>query len=274
MTIWKGAARPLPPHAFSRAAAKLGCEIAALRAVWEVEAAGRFYLKDGTVIRRFEPHKMPGSKTTWRDSLKIGPKRREALFQQAYARNPEAACQASSWGAPQIMGFNKVDAGHSSAIAMVRAFADSEDAQLRAFVALVESWGLATRLRSHDWVGFARRYNGSGQPAIYGRRIEKAYRKHSGKKSPVVLRLGDRGAAVRRLQTALGIEIDGAFGRETDAAVRLFQGSRGLKVDGVVGARTWAALEAGRDAKPPAQPASVALPALVSLILSILGRFK
>lgn len=63
-----------------------------------------------------------------------------------------------------------------------------------------------------------------------------------------VLRLGDRGAAVRAMQDALkrhGVDpgpSDGIFGNMTLRAVRAFQGARGLAVDGVVGPQTWGAL--------------------------------
>lgn len=68
-----------------------------------------------------------------------------------------------------------------------------------------------------------------------------------------MLRLGGGGAAVRRLQTALGVTVDGRFGPATEDAVRAFQERVGLPVDGLVGARTWEALKQSRDAKPKAQ---------------------
>lgn len=54
-----------------------------------------------------------------------------------------------------------------------------------------------------------------------------------------------RGEDVKKLQRALklsGREIDGVFGKATDAAVREFQRIHGLKVDGKVGPATWAEL--------------------------------
>jgi chitosanase len=56
-----------------------------------------------------------------------------------------------------------------------------------------------------------------------------------------------RGERVSRLQEALqrsgiSIDVDGVFGKQTDAAVRLFQSQRQLTVDGVVGPATRAAL--------------------------------
>ena len=60
--------------------------------------------------------------------------------------------------------------------------------------------------------------------------------------SAVELEVGDRGDAVRTLQTRLGVAADGIFGPGTERAVRELQASRGLLVDGVVGPQTWAAL--------------------------------
>ncbi|GAB2514989.1 peptidoglycan-binding protein [Lysobacter humi (ex Lee et al. 2017)] len=85
-----------------------------------------------------------------------------------------------------------------------------------------------------------------------------------------VLRLGDRGAEVERVQAMLrrhgatdargrAIEVDGDFGPRTDEAVRRFQRAQRLEDDGIVGPGTRAALAA------PAQrtgPVSGSTPAL------------
>lgn len=57
-----------------------------------------------------------------------------------------------------------------------------------------------------------------------------------------VLKLGDKGQEVRRLQSKLGIEVDGQFGYGTQKAVMQFQEKHGLEVDGKVGKATWAKL--------------------------------
>ena len=63
-----------------------------------------------------------------------------------------------------------------------------------------------------------------------------------------VLRLTDRGSAVKELQRRLNargshLAEDGIFGQATLTAVRLVQRDHGLKADGIVGPATWGVLE-------------------------------
>ena len=75
---------------------------------------------------------------------------------------------------------------------------------------------------------------------------------------PSSLRRGDDGESVRRLQRLLAAAgfspgaTDGHFGEATEAAVRALQEARNLEVDGIVGPRTWASLGGG--GSPPAPP--------------------
>jgi hypothetical protein len=253
---WIGAARPSTAEDMRLAAARLECDLPAILAIWDVEASGREFKADGSLPRRFEPHKLPGSTMTWRDSLAMSEKDRWALFDQAYASGwPDAALRATSWGAPQIMGFHAQALGFQSTKAMVEAFAESGGNQINAFVSFVVRNGLATHVRAHDWYKFAVGYNGSGQPEAYAKKIEAAYRRHSGgHSSPVILRFGAQGDEVRRVQSALGIPADGVFGTETEGAVRTFQIANGLTPDGIVGFKTWTALESRISRPPAAQP--------------------
>ncbi len=70
------------------------------------------------------------------------------------------------------------------------------------------------------------------------------------------MRRADRGDAVRGVQEefqfrnlsgdpAVGLQIDGIFGPDTDATVRAFQQALGLSADGIVGPLTWRALVSG-----------------------------
>jgi hypothetical protein len=60
--------------------------------------------------------------------------------------------------------------------------------------------------------------------------------------SEVVVKRGDRGSAVRQVQQALEIAVDGVFGADTERAVKRFQKSKGIAVDGIVGPQTRDAL--------------------------------
>jgi len=267
---------------FRDVAGRLGGEHAAIRAVFDVEAAGRFYERDGSLPHRFEPHHFPrgywgeigfhpGRKTPWKASLRLSNSRRRKMFAAAEEIDREAAYRASSWGAPQIMGFNAGPAGYASAQDMVADMLEHPDNQVLAFFEFVDSQGLGAYLRAHDWYRFAYRYNGSGQAQTYARKLESAYRRRSGGASKVVLRVGDRGDSVSELQRLLAATghlpgagmVDGVFGPETRTAVLSFQESRGIAADGVVGAVTWgqieaAAREAGTGAPVPETQETVA----------------
>lgn len=58
----------------------------------------------------------------------------------------------------------------------------------------------------------------------------------------MLLRLNDRGEAVKAVQAKLGLVADGIFGTITDGAVRAFQRAQGLVADGIVGPATLARL--------------------------------
>lgn len=60
----------------------------------------------------------------------------------------------------------------------------------------------------------------------------------------VLLRRGTRGQTVKKMQAALGIGADGAFGPGTEKAVQDFQAAQGLDADGLAGPETLARLDA------------------------------
>lgn len=250
------------PSIFREVADGIGCDIATIRAVFEVEAAGKFFNADGSIPRRFEPHHFPrglwsrlgfspGDRAPWRASLALSTQERQRQYAVAENIDPEAAAVASSWGAPQIMGFNHTPAGFRTALAMVDDMDDCADNQVRAFFNFIVAQGLDGALRAQDWFAFASGYNGTGQAEVYAGKLRSAYRRHSGGvSSPAILRLGSRGDRVAALQQALlslgylpgEDDVDAAYGPATQAAVRWFQRSHGLTADGIVGARTWTKL--------------------------------
>ena len=97
----------------------------------------------------------------------------------------------------------------------------------------------------------------------------------AGKKKPaepangeVVVKRGDRGKAVRQVQSALGVAADGVFGAQTERAVKRFQKRKGIAVDGVVGPQTREALGLDPFARGSLrrESSSVRLPRILRLI--------
>lgn len=159
---------------FSDAADALKCDVAAIRAVYEVESRGEGFGPDGRPIILFEPHVFSRLTQHRFDSTHGGvsykkwgskpyPKDQKARWDQllyAAKLDRDAAYQAASWGAPQIMGFNYALCAFSTVHEFVAAMSKSERDQLFVFVQFVSASGLADELREHRWDDFARRYNG------------------------------------------------------------------------------------------------------------------
>ena len=243
------------------AAARLGVDVPAIKAIADVESSGVTHWAGGLVPLLFEAHwfgKLTGyryndshpgiSSTSWNRALyRGGPAEYERLA-EARALDNDAALQSASWGAFQVMGFHWRALGYDSPTAFVSAM-QTASGQLDAFVRFVEAdVALAGALKRHDWSDFAARYNGPGQVDAYAAKIAAAYDRWSrgpaSAAEPVrpAMSLGSKGGDVARLQAALGITVDGEFGPKTEAAVRAFQGLHDLEADGVVGPKTRAAL--------------------------------
>lgn len=73
----------------------------------------------------------------------------------------------------------------------------------------------------------------------------------------LLLQEGLHGEAVRKLQTALGIDADGKFGPGTRAAVCACQEKNGLEVDGIAGPQTLAGMSGFEGVTPEKVAASV-----------------
>jgi len=85
--------------------------------------------------------------------------------------------------------------------------------------------------------------SGLGAPAYAAGKEHQASAKAGARRMhPRILRLGDAGPDVVRIQRMLGVSADGVFGHITLRAVRRFQAEHGLLVDGEVGPHTRAAM--------------------------------
>jgi hypothetical protein len=91
------------------------------------------------------------------------------------------------------------------------------------------------------WAGGGGATAPSAKPKV-AKKSKKAKGKGTSEVGTVVLERGDRGAAVRQVQEALGVAADGVFGAQTEQAVKRFQKRKGLAADGVVGPQTRDAL--------------------------------
>lgn len=185
--MFRGRALLRTPGVYARIAERLGCEEAAVRAVVEVEAAGRGFLASGRPKILFERHwfsrltkgkydaAAPGISSPKAGGYR-GNEREYDRLAEAMDLDAQAALLATSFGLGQIMGFNHVKAGYASPGAMVDAFCDSEDAQLDGMASFIAAEGLADELKRRDWAGFARRYNGSAYARNeYDKKLAAAY---------------------------------------------------------------------------------------------------
>lgn len=240
-------------EAISDAAEAIGCDIAAIKAVIDVESRGGF-LDDGRPKILFERHyfcKLTNGKynaaapdiSSSKTGGYFGGVREWQRFERACSMDRDAALRSTSWGAFQIMGSNYKTAGFSGVEEFRAAMCESEDRQLDAFVKFVKSNGLDDELRQRDWPGFARGYNGPNyKKNNYDEKLRAAYLLHSRgaprAEAVSILRMGSQGDDVEEVQEKLGITADGDFGPTTRSALIDFQRKNGLKPDGIVGAKT------------------------------------
>jgi hypothetical protein len=121
---------------------------------------------------------------------------------------------------------------------------------------------------SADGGGAVAPSSGDDKSADEGKDKQAPTRKRSPEPAAVVLKRGDRGAAVRKVQSALSIAVDGVFGAQTEQAVIRFQKRKGLTADGIVGPQTRDALglEPFANGSVRRQSSGVELPRVLRLI--------
>ncbi len=196
-------ARPLTEDDYKDVAKKLRVEVAAIKAVVDIEAgpAHEGFWTKGKPIINFDlsVYKKRASK---RNVLARAQKERPEIFAKSntkkygslqaarWARVNAAmsvdsisAIEGTFWGMFQIGGFNYELCDTKSPQDFYRKMCRSERDQLDLFASLLINTGMVEPLRKKDWAGFARRYNGPSYAShAYHTRMAKAYTKHSGKK--------------------------------------------------------------------------------------------
>ena len=182
--------------AIAAAAGLLCCDIAAIRAIDEVESRGAGFDTQGRVKILFEPHRFNAhsggaydlshphlSYPSWIAGAPSYRRDQHKVLAEAMALDADAALRATSWGRYQIMGDNYRAAGYRTLHAYVEAMRTSEDAHLAAFVSFVRADPRMYRaLQKRDWETFARRYNGPAYAKHgYHTKLADAYKRHGGK---------------------------------------------------------------------------------------------
>ncbi|MER3433691.1 MAG: hypothetical protein C4288_09705 [Leptolyngbya sp. ERB_1_1] len=181
--------RSLSAQDFRDVARSIGCEVAAVRAVVDVEAAGSGFLRDGRPKILFEAQWFSEftngqfddshddiSSPVWNRALYVGGAGEWDRIYRAANLQREAALKSASWGLGQIMGFNHAAAGYRDVESFVRDLHESEGKQLAAMFNFIKSNRLDRFLNNRDWAGFARQYNGeSYRVNRYDEKLAAAY---------------------------------------------------------------------------------------------------
>ncbi len=185
---------------------------------------------------------------------------RWTLLRRAAAVDRQAAYESVSWGVGQVMGAHWAWLGYTNVDALVAEARRSVAGQIELMARYIEKAGLVSPLRRHDWAAFARGYNGPDYKRHgYDRKIAAAYARYARLPPratvdpPAIptLARGATGPDVVDLQTMLiaagqTVARDGIFGLETQLAIRRFQTAQGLDADGIAGPLTMAALSTAR----------------------------
>lgn len=256
---FKGAAKKINERDYEWAAASLNCDLAAIKAVAEVESEGRGgFLKDKRPVILFEAHyfsRLTGhlydkshpdiSSRRWNRTLYKGGALEYKRLMKARHLDPAAALQSCSWGMFQVMGANYKIAGAESVFGFVELMCHSEGDHLVAMVKYCLSVGLADEIRELRWDDFARIYNGPGyRKNNYHGKLARAYEKYKQSAKEGYINWPPLDVIQARLNevSRTKITVDGVRGPKTRAAIMDFQCKNGLVVDGIVGRKTLEAL--------------------------------
>ena len=181
----------LQEHDYESAAFEIGCEVAAVKAVAEVESAGAGFLQDGRAKILFEGHifykytkgKYPESDINykkWTKQYYVGGAGEYERLAKAEKLDKVAARLSASYGKFQIMGFNFAICGYPSIDDFYDEMQANEGNHLEAFIGYVKHVGLGDAMRTKSWTEFAKRYNGPEYwKNSYDKKMADAYKKFS-----------------------------------------------------------------------------------------------
>jgi hypothetical protein len=193
----EGASKSLTEKDIKAAARKLAVQVAAIKAVTEVESRESGFLPSGRPVILFERHVMYRQlPAATRDRAAenfpalvnrkpggyVGGESEWRRLQRACAIDRNSGIESASWGLFQIMGFHWQALGYASAADFSEAMHENEGEHLEAFVRFIKQDSrLHKALKARDWQAFAERYNGPAYARNqYDNRMAAAYDRHRG----------------------------------------------------------------------------------------------
>lgn len=195
-------ARPLTESDYKEVAKKLKVEVAAIKAVVEVEAGPAhqgFWTKGKPIInfdltvykkraakrnvlaeaQKKRPEIFTKSNTRKYGSLQAA---RQARVDAAMSVDSVSAIEGTFWGMFQIGGFNYQLCNTDSPQDFLKKMSRSERDQLDLFANFLINTGMVESLRKKDWAAFAKRYNGPSYATRgYHTKLASSYAKHTKK---------------------------------------------------------------------------------------------
>jgi predicted N-acyltransferase len=182
----------------SEAAAKMKVELAAIKAVNEVESSGAGFIIDQPKIlfeghifwrqlkrRGIDPNKYKDKYpdivySKWTTRHYRGGLEEYDRLNAAKKIHEDAALESASWGAFQVMGFHADVLGYKSVKTFVNKMHHHEREHLDACRRYIETNNLLKALRAKDWRTFARGYNGPGyEKNGYHTKLARAYERYA-----------------------------------------------------------------------------------------------
>lgn len=183
---------------FVELANQFSIEVAALKAIFKVEAGGKsgflkenpdipVTLEEGHIFYKYLQNKHKNAaeiaekypdicyKAWTKKYYKTGLNEYKRYL-KAKEIDEECAMMATSWGMGQCMGFNYKACGYNSVKSFVDAMYESERNQLLAMCNFIKSNNkMYMALKNKDFNTFASIYNGPGQVEYYGSKLKQAY---------------------------------------------------------------------------------------------------
>lgn len=178
---------------FKKVADELGVEVAAMKAVVEIETGNQMkgFLAPGVPVINFDPvmyrqiaNKAPDKSGVSGEEVPDGLTGHGlAEYTQlikARQKNAQGALMGTFWGMFQIGGFHYKRCGYENVNDFIKAMSDSELSQLEIFANFIKGTDMLQDLRNKDWASFSRKYNGPAYAKRkYHTRMADAYNRYN-----------------------------------------------------------------------------------------------